>query len=412
MQIKDKLIRRKVYLFSILAVVSCGAIIYFKVPMIYGSIEYTSLADAPDYPAGTPASKIDVPQIANPVSVKVVSPKDQDLPITHIKTPNQVRAIYSSAWVAGLSKYRDPLIKLIDTTELNSIVIDVKDSTGRIGFYVKDPVLAKYGSVEKRIPDVRALTNALHAKNIYVIGRVAVFQDPYMTKAKPEWAITKKSDGTVWKDHKGLSFLDPAKHEVWDYTVSIAREAYNDGFDEINFDYIRYPSDGDVKNINYHLAKGETRSDNLEKFFKYLNTELKKDPSVMMSADLFGLTTESTDDMGIGQVWEKALPYFDFLAPMVYPSHYPPGQDGFKNPADHPYEIINKALAGAVVKTTKANSDINKIRPWLQDFNLGATYTDTMIKAEMKAVYENKLSSWMLWDPRNKYTPSALELEN
>jgi hypothetical protein len=130
-----------------------------------------------------------------------------------------------------------------------------------------------------------------------------------------------------------------------------------------------------------------------------------------MSADLFGLTTEATDDMGIGQVWEKAMPYFDFIAPMIYPSHYPPGQDGFKNPAEHPYEIINKALIGAIKKTKLINQPITKIRPWLQDFNLGAKYTADMVKAQMKAVYDNGLTSWMLWNPNNKYTPGALTLE-
>jgi hypothetical protein len=334
-----------------------------------------------------------------------------DVPVTHIPTPAVVKAIYSSAWVAGSAKYINPLIKLIDDTELNSIVIDAKDSTGRISFAVSDPTLAAYGSPENRIRDIRALTNELHQKNIYIIGRVAVFQDPFMTKKKPEWAITKKSDGTVWKDRKGLSFLDPANKNVWKYTVTIAREAYADGFDEINFDYIRYPSDGNIKDMNYHLAKDETRSDNLEKFFKYLNTEMKKEPAIMISADLFGLTTETVagDDMGIGQVWEKAIPYFDFIAPMVYPSHYPPGQAGFKNPAEHPYEIINKAITSAVAKTTKIGESTSKIRPWLQDFNLGAVYTPKMIKEEMKAVTDTGATSWMLWDPKNKYTPAALE---
>src|ERR1035437_6287294 len=106
------------------------------------------------------------------------------------------------------------------------------------------------------------------------------------------------------------------------------------------------------------------------------------------------------------------MPYFDFIAPMVYPSHYPLGQDGFKNPADHPYEIISKALAGALVKTkAMTGQDIHKIRPWLQDFNLGAVYTPAMVDAEMKAVYDKGLNSWMLWDPKNKYTPGALKLE-
>ena len=149
----------------------------------------------------------------------------------------------------------------------------------------------------------------------------------------------------------------------------------------------------------------------MESFFKYLSEEVKKEQSIPISADLFGLTTEVNDDMGIGQVWEKALPHFDFLAPMVYPSHYPSGHNGYKNPALYPYEVINKALIGAAKKTVNAGVDIKKIRPWLQDFDLGATYTKEMVRKQIQAVYDNKLSSWMLWDANNRYTSSALELE-
>jgi hypothetical protein len=398
------------------ALVVCGVVVFYNIPFLYSDIEYKNVPDSVDsklLPESNSAEQVDLSGVPTDHASSVIL-KDEDIAISHIATPDHVRAIYLSGWTAGVSKYRDPLVQMIDDTELNAIVIDVKDSTGRISFAVRDEALAKYGSVERRIVGIRALTNLLHSKNIYVIGRVSVFQDPYMAKHKPEWAITKKSDGTVWKDAKGLSFLDPASKGAWDYTVAIAREAYNAGFDEINFDYIRYPSDGNIKDINYHLAKGETRSDNLEKFFKYLHTEVKTGSNIPMSADLFGLTTETstTDDMGIGQVWEKALPYFDFLAPMVYPSHYPVGHGGFQNPAAHPYEIINQAMIGAVAKTTKAGQPIAKIRPWLQDFNMGATYTDVLIKAQMKAVYDNKLTSWMLWDPRNKYTRAALSLEN
>ena len=139
---------------------------------------------------------------------------------------------------------------------------------------------------------------------------------------------------------------------------------------------------------------------------------MKKDENIPISADLFGLTTEVNNDMGIGQVWEKALPHFDFLSPMVYPSHYPPGSSGYKNPALYPYEIVSKALASAVKKTNAVQGQsIAKIRPWLQDFDLGATYTKEMVRAQMKATYDNGLDSWMLWDPSNKYTPSALLLE-
>lgn len=381
-------------IWGILACALCGGIIYYTVSTA-SSVKYSSSTTSP-----TP----EVPTAPLPKEEQAIIPQ----PITHIATPQAVKAVYVSSWTAGATKYRDPIVKLIDDTELNAIVIDVKDSTGRIGFTVSDQDLQKLGTTERRISDVRALTNLLHQKNIYIIGRVAVFQDPYLAKKKPEWSITKKSDGSVWKDRKGLSFLDPANKEVWKYIVSIARDAYAEGFDEINFDYIRYPSDGNIKDINYHLVDGKTRADNLEAFFKYLNQEVKKDVNIPMSADLFGLTTEATDDMGIGQVWEKALPYFDFLAPMVYPSHYPTGQDGFKNPAEHPYEIVSKALVGAVRKTTAAGQDIHKIRPWLQDFNLGSVYTKDMVRAQMKAVTDKGLTSWMLWDANNKYTPAAL----
>ncbi len=394
------------FIFIILALLIASSFVYFVLPKLQNQIEYNSEAISQkilDNEENTKIEKIVVPVIATPIISPIV--------VTHISTPKTVKAVYISAWVAGSPKFRDTIIKMIDDTELNAIVIDIKDSTGRVSFDMPIPDVQKEGSIEKRISNVRVLTDMLHKKNIYIIGRVAVFQDPYMTRKHPDWSVTKKSDGTVWRDRKGLSFLDPAKKEVHDYIVSVAKGAYEEGFDELNFDYIRYPSDGNMKDINYHLATGETRSDNIEKFFKYLSTEMKKEKNIPLSADLFGLTTEATDDMGIGQVWEKAFPYFDFLCPMVYPSHYPPGHAGYKNPAMYPYEVINLALLGAIKKTDKIQGDKNKIRAWLQDFDMGTTYTKELIQKEMKAVYDNRLTSWMLWDPANKYTPSTLELE-
>lgn len=394
------------FIFIILALLIAGSFIFFVLPKLKNQIEYNSEENSQKILNSGEIAKKD--KIVVPIAeIPVISP----IVVTHISTPKAVKAVYISAWVAGSPKYRDTIIKMIDDTELNAIVIDVKDSTGRVSFDMPVPDVQKEGSIEKRISNIRELTNMLHKKNIYIIGRISVFQDPYMTKKHEDWSVTKKSDGTVWKDRKGLSFLDPAKKEVHDYIISIAKGAYEEGFDELNFDYIRYPSDGNMKDINYHLATGETRADNIEKFFKYLSTEMKKDKNIPLSADLFGLTTEATDDMGIGQVWEKAFPYFDFLCPMVYPSHYPAGHAGYKNPAMYPYEVINRALLGAIKKTDKIQGDKNKIRAWLQDFDMGTTYTKELVQKEIKAVYDNGLTSWMLWDPANKYTPSALELE-
>lgn len=384
----------------------CGLIFYFVLPHVYSNnIEYNINQDL---------DKNIKNNLINKEIEKEIAPENEQqvvVPISHLKTPEHVRALYMSGWVAGSLNFRNTLVKMIDETELNAVVIDIKDSTGRLSFSINDPEIKKIGSAENRIKDIVELTNLLHSKNIYIIGRISTFQDPYLTKLKPEWAVKKISDGGVWKDRKGLSFLDPTNKNVHDYVLSIALKSYDLGFDEINLDYIRYPSDGNLKDINYNLKTGVTRADNIESFFKYFSTEIKKDFNIPISADLFGLTTEVNNDMGIGQVWEKAIPYFDFVSPMVYPSHYPPGHAGYKNPALYPYEVINRALASAVVKTKAINQDTKKIRPWLQDFDLGTTYTKDMVKAQMKATYDNRLDSWMLWDPSNKYTPSALLLE-
>lgn len=392
------------------ALVICGVVVYFALPKFFNNkVEYNINQDI--------STNKDKDLLKNVVE----SPKEESLikdinldsliPVTHITTPEHVRALYMSGWVAGSTDFRNSLVKIVDETELNAVVIDIKDSTGRISFQIDDPLIQEIGSSENRIKSIRALTQLLHSKNIYIIGRISVFQDPYLTKLKPEWAIKKISDGEIWKDKKGLSFLDPTNKNVHDYVLSIALNSYKLGFDEINLDYIRYPSDGNMKDINYNIKEGITRADNIEAFFKYFSSEIKKTENIPISADLFGLTTEVTNDMGIGQVWEKAIPYFDFLCPMVYPSHYPSGHAGYKNPALYPYEVINKALISAVAKTKSSGQNIAKIRPWLQDFDLGATYTKDLIKAEIKAVYDNGLNSWMLWDPSNKYTSSALELE-
>ena len=400
--------KTKIFLFAILAFVICGVIVFYKMPS-YGNIKYSSEAILGNNTLDNKTNKNTIEVIDGENKTKGIT--DNQKPVVHINTPENVKALYVSSWVAGTTKFRDSVIKIIDETELNAIVIDIKDSTGRVSFTIDDPTIKNTGSIENRISNIRALTDLLHEKNIYIIGRISVFQDPYMTNKKPEWAITKISDGKVWKDHKGLSFLDPARKEVREYIVSIATNSYALGFDEINFDYIRYPSDGNMQDINYRLKEGKTRADNIEEFFKYLSKELKENADIPISGDLFGLTTEAKDDMGIGQVWEKALPYFDFLCPMVYPSHYPPGHMGYKNPASFPYEVINQALKGAIAKTSAMGENINKIRPWLQDFDLGATYTKELIRAQMKAGYDNNINSWMLWDPSNKYTPSALKIE-
>jgi hypothetical protein len=298
---------------------------------------------------------------------------------------------------------RDPLITLVKNTELNSVVIDIKDYSGEIAF-------------RARVPDMKEFIQKLHDNGIYVIGRVAVFQDTYFVKKRPDLAVTNKSNSEVWRDHKGISWIDPGSRQYWDYIISIAKEAHDIGFDEINFDYIRYPSDGNMQNISYPESKDMPKSEVIKQFFSYLHDHLQG-TGLVISADLFGLTTSAKDDMGIGQILENALPYFDFIDPMVYPSHFASGFQGFSDPEAHPYEVVQYSMQSAIERveflasTTGQNKEVykNKLRPWLQDFGLRQDYGPTEVRAEIKATYDVGLSSWLLWSASNKYTIGALE---
>jgi hypothetical protein len=332
-------------------------------------------------------------------------PTDPIPTASHLKTPTEVRALYMSSWVASTPSMRDHIIELVDTTNINALVIDIKDATGKISFTVNDELIANIGSSQNLIKDISGLIETLHAKNIYVIGRISTFQDPYLTKLKPEWSLRSKKTGEPWKDRKGLSFLDPTKPEVWDYVTRLAQASYNVGFDEINFDYIRFPSDGNIDDILYPDAS-VSRSDLLERFFQHVDTHVRKQ-GIPTSADLFGLTTNTTDDMGIGQVLEKAMPYFDFIAPMIYPSHYPKNFQGYPNPATKPYEIVTFAMKQGVERASVVGFGPEKFRPWIQDFDLGADYTAAMVQDQIRALDELGISSYMVWDPSNKYTVGA-----
>ncbi len=327
--------------------------------------------------------------------------------VTHIKTPVPVKAIYMSSWVAGSKRLRDNLVKLIDTTEINSVVIDIKDYTGKVSFEVNNEELQKFNSSERRITDVKEFIGSLHDKGIYVIGRVSSFQDSYLVKTKPEYAVTDKA-GKVWKDRKGISWLDVGAKPIWDYLALIGEEAYADGFDELNFDYIRFPSDGNMEDIAFPFSHGKVKSQALKEFFAFLDVTFHE-KKIPISADLFGMTTSNNDDLGIGQILGDALQHFDYVSPMVYPSHYPDTFLGFAKPATKPYEVVKYAMDNAVKKANAASTTPSKLRPWLQDFSIGGvTYTSDMVRAQMKATYDTGLDSWMLWNASNVYTQTAL----
>jgi hypothetical protein len=346
--------------------------------------------------------------------------------VKHIKTPEPLKGIYMTQCVASMPSFREKLAKLIGETELNAVVIDIKDYTGTVSFTTGNPEIDKLGGGGCKVADMQDFVQELHDKNIYVIGRVTVFQDPLYVKAHPELSVKRKSDGGIWKDRKGISFIDVGAKPFWDYIISIATSSYAAGFDEINFDYIRFPSDGDMKDINFTHTGTIAKKEMLRQFFAYLDSKLAG-TGIVTSADLFGMTTTNTDDLGIGQVLEYALINFDYVCPMIYPSHYPPTFNGWPDPNKVPYEVVKFSMDAAVardeflyaeISTTTASTTPNlglmkrvnplQLRPWLQDNDYPVHYTAEMVRKQIQATYDASLTSWMLWDPANTYTKEAL----
>jgi hypothetical protein len=360
--------------------------------------------------------------------------EDEIPKVPHVETPEAVRAIYMSSCVAGTPSFRNDLLAVATSTEINSILIDIKDYSGKLSFRAPEGhYLEEYLSDRCYAPDMKEFIERLHENGIYVMGRVQVFQDDFYSRKHPDQAVLKESDGSIWTDGKGISFIDASSQKGHDHAIEIAKLSYAIGFDEINFDYIRFPSDGNMQDISFPLSGDRDKADVMEDFFAYVHEELK-DTGVKTSADLFGMVTTNTDDLNIGQVLEKALPYFDYVSPMVYPSHFPTGFNGWGNPNKKTYEIIKFTMDSAVERTiatttpvktigstrigtstpaiyTKESYDKNKIRPWLQDFDYGGNYDIAEVKNQIQATYDSGLNSWYLWAPSNRYTIGALEQE-
>lgn len=356
-----------------------------------------------DSMTATSSSPITSPEVINKTSTD--TPKAPI--ISHIETPEHVKAVYMSSWVAGTPSVRARLITLIDTTELNAVVIDVKDNTGLLSW-------------NGRIHDLDELIKELHEKHIYVIARIASFQDPLYVKLHPDQAVTNVITGKIWKDRKGVPWVDTGSHAMWEYLVSVGKEAHDRGFDELNFDYIRFPTDGDLKAMRYPISKERGLNDKrgiVKEFYTYLHNEFSP-LSIPISGDLFGIiATNANETKTLGQDLGDALENFNYVALMVYPSHFYKGTAGYDNPAAHPGEIITFSTKGAIAvaiatasSTGVASSTlIAKLRPWYQDFDMGAVYTKEMVRAQISAGEKFGVNSWMLWDPANKYTPAALK---
>ncbi|MFA6466543.1 MAG: putative glycoside hydrolase [Patescibacteria group bacterium] len=321
--------------------------------------------------------------------------------------PDYVRGIYLTASSAGSEEFRSQLLAKIKDSRINTVVIDIKDYSGYILYDSQLADVQDAKAINNRMPNLAKILDEFHQLGVYAIARQTVFQDPILAQSRPELAI-KTKDGKTWYDKSGLAWLDPAQTEVWHYNLAIAKEAISLGFDEINFDYMRYPSDGNINNINYNIPAGETKASMLEKFFAFLSDDLTG--LAPISIDTFGLVLDHTDDdydLGIGQRLDRIALYFDYVCPMMYPSHYPLTYLGFDNSAEHPGAVISYGLD---ISSSTMSGQRATLRPWLQAFNIRAIYDQTKINAQAQATEEaSTTSGWLLWNARNYYPTHIFE---
>jgi hypothetical protein len=330
--------------------------------------------------------------------------------IVRVPRPEVVRGLYVNRW-AAIGKKLGQLIDIAKTTEVNALVIDVKDDRGFVLYKSRVPLAHEIGADTTRPMSkdrLRTILDTLVAHKIYPIARIVVAKDPLLARAKLEWAIRRKDNLQPWLDKNGNPWLDPHQPGVWQYAADLAKEAYDIGFSEVQFDYVRFPDEKRlVRETTYPLANGRLRAQVIRDQLTFLADQLHKQ-SIPVTIDVFGLTATDTTDMGIGQKWERFVDKADVVLPMVYPSHFAPGSYGLGNPNAHPYATIDHALKD-MKRRSAGIPGAAKIVPWYQDFTLGRPhYYAEQVRAQMKAGYENGFQSWILWNPGSRYTVSAL----
>jgi len=339
-------------------------------------------------------------------SLEIKTKRDLNLALGNkFAEPFYAKGFYVISWTANDEKKINQLIKLLKENNFNALVIDIKDVSGKIAYSSQVLQVKQWQTSEPKIKDIKKLVYHLHLLDIYAIARIAVLEDAILPNVRPDLALKDKYTKEPWHDFKGMTWLDPSSREVLDYHVALAKEAFDLGFDEVNFDYLRFPSDGKIENIAYQDNIEKKKAEIIKNVFIYFNQHLKDEGKI--SIDFFGLTLwhlDNDSDMNIGQRLIDALPYFDYACPMVYPSHYPSGFLDLKNPAEYPYEVISANLKKMELVKEKRPDWALKIRPWLQAFDLGAIYNKDLLKKEIKAVEDNGGYGFLFWNARNDYT--------
>ncbi len=317
-------------------------------------------------------------------------------------TALQPKALYLSFYGVGSQAIRDAALKLIHDAKLNALVIDVKGDRGLIA-YRTDIALAQAVGAQRiiTVPDLPALLKSLHESGIYAIARIVAFKDDPLATSRPDLAV-KLENGKLFRDRESLGWTDPSLKEVRDYNIAVAVEAARAGFDEIQFDYLRFPD----APSGIAFAKPTTQASRLEAIAGFLAEahRLLAPFNVYLAADIFGYVCWNLNDTGIGQRIEEIMPLVDYLSPMLYPSGFQFGIPGYPNPVAHPYEIVRLSLERARARLGVAPI---RFRPWLQAFKDYAfdrrTFDADEVAAQIRAAADFGSDGWMLWNPRNTY---------
>jgi hypothetical protein len=316
-------------------------------------------------------------------------------------TPIRVKALYLTIYGAASRKIRTAALEALERNKMNALVIDFKGDRGVIPFKVDLPLAEEVGAQKLILyKDMPGLLKSFKDKGLYLIARIVVFKDDPLAAAKPQWAVKDKSGG-FFKDRERLRWTDPFRKEVWDYNIAIAKKAAEMGFDEVQFDYVRFP---DSRKGGYSQPANEnSRTEAITAFLKAAYQALTP-YNVFVAADIFGYVCWNTNDTDIGQKIVPMAEAVDIMSPMVYPSGYHLGIPKYRKPVDHPYEIVLLSLKRARERT---NTSPLRFRPWLQAFRdyafKGGDFKEARMRVQIKAAEDFGASGWMFWNPRNVY---------
>lgn len=313
--------------------------------------------------------------------------------------PNEVRGVHLTPALAGLPGKLEQYIAM-RRSGLNTIELDVKDENGEIAFPMSVPLVRRVGAAMRYYNAERTVAE-IHQAGLYLIGRIVTFQDPILSAREPALAI-RRSDGSRWVTNGGLGWTNPYDRRVWKYNVDIAEQAAKLGFDEIQFDYVRFPSDGDLSVIRYPGKHAQPMGWTIPLFLKYARSRLRP-LGVRISADVFGLA--ATRNLGIAQFPRRMAPYLDSIYPMVYPSHYVSGEYGIVNPDSRPGTTVAYSLRDF---RDQLQGRSPKLIPWLQDFSLGRPYSLADVQDQIQAARLEHAKGFMLWNATGTYTVKAL----